>query len=172
MTESKIKGSKLSGSLSKKYSLNLSLDNIESTSSSSSNSSTSSPIPSRNHSHHKRLNSSNNIVIGHGNIRKSTPPSSWSHRRSSFMSESMISNETHNSYEVGKSAEGFIKFNLNVKESQGFQWNPQLFRYGNDRSFSEDYINSDFEHNRPKVTEIVISDMEDDGDEDIFPTDY
>jgi hypothetical protein len=87
--------------------------------------------------------------------------------------------EQHNSFEVGVAEDGSTRYSLSVKESQGFQWNPDLFvskyyqhdycgyseslygRSGRDGNMEYD------DHSRPKVHEIVV-----DAEEDIFPSDY
>ncbi|ANB11576.1 Protein UGX2 [Sugiyamaella lignohabitans] len=119
----------------------------------------------------------------------STHSQSWRVRRSSFLSEKMM-HEDHNSYEVGIAEDGSTRYNLSVKESQGFQWNPDLFvskyhqsefyRYSSSSGYSHIGTSSSAstsagssstdpfnDRSRPAVQDIVI-----DAEEDIFPSDY
>lgn len=88
--------------------------------------------------------------------------SSWkrNRRRSSFLSEAML-HEVHSSYETGRADDGSPRFSLNVRESQGFQWNPELFVSNSYRQISLDT------NSVPQVKEIHI-----DEDEDIFDGEF
>ncbi|AOA60872.1 Hypothetical protein PP7435_CHR1-1192 [Komagataella phaffii CBS 7435] len=58
--------------------------------------------------------------------RPSLPTSPWGRRRS-FLSTSMMSNETHSVYEVSYCFNQPPTFIMGLQESQGFVWNQDLF---------------------------------------------
>lgn len=69
--------------------------------------------------------------------------------------------EVHSSYETGRADDGSPRFSLNVRESQGFQWNPELFVSNSYRQISSDT------NSVPQVKEIHIDD-----DDDIFDGEF
>lgn len=91
-------------------------------------------------------------------------------RRESFLSRAMLSNDVHNTYEIGRTEDGSMKYNVSVKEGQGFEWNQDLFvsKYYQKTAELQNDPGRRGSTGSPEVQEIIISDSEED---DIFPTD-
>lgn len=101
----------------------------------------------------------------------SSVESSTSVRRNSFLSKAMLENDVHNTYELGRAEDGSMKYNVSVKEGQGFEWNQDLFvsKYYQKTSLYEIKQQRQSSSSSNEVQEIIISDSEED---DIFPSDY
>ncbi|KAA8902562.1 hypothetical protein TRICI_005844 [Trichomonascus ciferrii] len=91
-------------------------------------------------------------------------------RRESFLSRAMLSNDVHQMYEIGRTEDGSMKYNVSVKEGQGFEWNQDLFvsKYYQKTAKLQNDPARRGSAGSPEVQEIIISDSEED---DIFPTD-